>query len=102
MLAERKISVQLTRSPVPRRSPAGSSSQTIKSQEPSDQAHASAGDGNTDRILKVESQPLSAEEARLARRQEAYSAALNNDGIHWSKISLISTSDGHQIKEEEL
>lgn len=44
----------------------------------------------------------SAGAARAALRQEAYDAALGSDGLQWSDIGLVSTSNGHQVKEEEL
>ncbi|KAK4542801.1 hypothetical protein LTR36_006177 [Oleoguttula mirabilis] len=46
-------------------------------------------------------QPL-AGHARVALRQEAYCAALGSDILQWSDIGLVSTSSGHQIREEEL
>ncbi|KAK3115676.1 hypothetical protein LTR53_004739 [Teratosphaeriaceae sp. CCFEE 6253] len=49
-----------------------------------------------------ESLPPSSGEARLALRREAYDAALHGNGMDWSRLGLVSTGDGHHIKEEEL
>ncbi|KAK5737788.1 hypothetical protein LTR17_006436 [Elasticomyces elasticus] len=58
--------------------------------------------GKLEPILKYEVYQPTADEARLTLRTEAYEAARNNDSVHWSRLGLVSTGGGHQVKEEEL
>ncbi|EMC98741.1 hypothetical protein BAUCODRAFT_379459 [Baudoinia panamericana UAMH 10762] len=58
--------------------------------------------GQDQRKPKLESTETLPEASRIARRQKAFSAALNEDGADWSSISLVSTWGGHQVREEEL
>ncbi|TKA79551.1 hypothetical protein B0A55_02738 [Friedmanniomyces simplex] len=53
-------------------------------------------------VMKYENEQPTAEEARMALRYEAYEAVQNDDNIHWSRLGLVSTGGGHQVKEEEL
>ena len=54
------------------------------------------------RSLQRETNAPSREDVRLALRHEAHDAAAEASGVHWSRIGLVSTYGGHQIKEEEL
>jgi hypothetical protein len=53
-------------------------------------------------VTTIDDSPPSFEKARLAIRYGAYDAALDAEGLHWSRVNLLSTGGGHQVKEEEL
>ncbi|KAK5121355.1 hypothetical protein LTR85_005521 [Meristemomyces frigidus] len=54
------------------------------------------------RTTRTESEQSSIEMTRTALRQDAFDAVLGSDGMLWSDIGLVTTSSGHQMKEEEL